>query len=106
MTQELYRSFHEPLGVNNQEGYIVSTDGTWLEYRTLSVWNDAIELKIRFRPEDAPKDLSDSAALGGIAEAVDHGRIPGQVFYRGKWRTPQAMIERYKDFNWRCHCND
>lgn len=104
MKEEIYRSFSGKLGVENQEGYIIYSVDEWLEYKTLSVRQNTITVRIRFRPSDAPIDWSDMCALGEIIEAVDCGRIPGQVWYRGAWRTPRKLIEQYQDYNWKKYC--
>lgn len=105
-TKEIYRSFSGKLNLENKSGYIITSigDGQWIECESLSVDQDVLPCKIRFRPVDAPSDWSNESAIGEIIDAVDCGRIPGQVFWHGKWQSPQSIIESHCDYNWRRHC--
>ncbi len=102
--KEIYRSFEGRLDCTNQAGYIVYRSDNWVEVESLSIHTDVSSTRYRFRPDDFPDDPSDLLAIGELQDAVDCGRITGQVLYRGKWRVPSKIIDQYKDYNWRKYC--
>lgn len=104
MKKEIYRSFNGKLDAENRSGYIIYDCGAWYECEGLSVYNDVTNTLVRFLPSDAPSNLSDAAAIGEIIDAVNCGRISGQVFWRGKWYTPRDIMDKYQDVNWRKYC--
>lgn len=104
MKREVYRSFEGKLGVDNRDGYIVYESDNYITVERLSVYNDAIETCTRIPKTAVTCPLSDGAALAELEDAVDCGRINGQVRYRGKWYSPRSIMDKYQDANWRAHC--
>lgn len=102
--KEIYRSFDGQLSADTRDGYIINEGIEWLEYKPVSLYTETRTLRVRFRREDAPASFADAAAMGEVLDAVECGRIPGQVLYNGKWRTPQTLIQKHKDYNWWRHC--
>lgn len=104
--KEIYRSFEGTLGVENREGFIVYEVGEWCECECLSVYEYKEDLRFRFPRSMAPESWEDWGflGLGEMIDAVECGRIDGQVLVGGKWRTPRKIMDKHQDYNWRKYC--
>lgn len=101
--KEIYRNFEGTLGVETPEGVIVYEVGKWCECECLSVYEYKADLRFRFPRSMAPQSWEDWD-LGETIDAVEHGRIDGQVFVGGEWRTPRKIMDKHQDYNWRKYC--
>lgn len=105
--QEIYRSFEGKLDMSNQSGYIVYQieNGKYgYQIESLSIDSEKQEPKIRIMAADAPKDWTDLTAIGELIDAVDCGRIPGQMIYKEHWITPRNIMDDRQDYNWKKYC--
>lgn len=100
--KEIFRSFEGKLGPDNQSGFIVyETDSGKIRIETLSVWENSTDgiYMIPYQERDWSKMSLEE--LGELLLDIDDGRIPGEVYYKEKWRNPQKLQDKYRDCNWK-----
>ena len=102
--KELYRSFEGLLNIDNPSGYVVYELKEWYQVDFLNVYCDVADSKVRFAKDYAPDHWGNAKAIAELDDAVFCGRIPGQMYYRGKGRTPRKIMDSNGDYIWTRYC--
>lgn len=101
--KEVYRSFEGKLGVENQCGYIVYEGENMYQIEFVNVFaTHSHKFRVQKKYFDINK-AKDMMYFGELEADVEYGRIDGQVLYKNQWFSPQKMMEKYRDYNWKRH---
>lgn len=100
---EVYRSFAEKLGVENQSGYIIYESKEFYQIEFVTVWSDVKESKVRI-PKDTKFDFENIERIGELQFDIENGVREGQAYYNGKWysmETINKIQDKRQDYNWK-----
>lgn len=100
MKKEVYKSFTGRLDLDNQSGYIVYETDEYYRIESISLGADTSLTLVEKQYFDLNK-VSDIEYIGSVLIDVDHGCIPGKVYFKHKWHSPGEIMESHKDHNWK-----
>ena len=104
--KEIYRSFEGKLDVDNRSGVIVYglKNGVVIDFCNvlLGAWPAPLT---RVKLNGVPHNTDwESFNFGEMWDDAFYGRIDGQFYYNGYWRSPRKIMEENRDVHWVRYC--
>lgn len=100
MKKEIYKSFDGKLDLDHQYGYIIYETDDYYRIESLSLGSETSLTLVEKQHIDLDK-VSDIEYIGSILVDVDHGCIPGKVYFKHRWHSPREIMESHNDYNWK-----